>query len=80
MEINLYREFKLRSTSLSIDRAKSSRQRTKGARPDLFPQSVLSAQSHKEVLRIWVTNVYLPDLYLVLSEAQNNLAPQLSAL
>ncbi|KAJ7842431.1 hypothetical protein B0H13DRAFT_1909815 [Mycena leptocephala] len=32
-------------------------------------------QSHKEVLRIWVTNYYLPDLYLVLFEALNNLAP-----
>ncbi|KAJ7498360.1 hypothetical protein B0H11DRAFT_2381642 [Mycena galericulata] len=37
-------------------------------------------QSHKEVLRIWVTNEYLPDLYLVLFEAQNNLAPPRSAL
>ncbi|KAJ6623864.1 hypothetical protein B0H10DRAFT_1943642 [Mycena sp. CBHHK59/15] len=36
--------------------------------------------SHKEVLRIWVTNEYLPDLYLVLFEAQNNLAPPRSAL
>ncbi|KAJ6579858.1 hypothetical protein B0H10DRAFT_1962736 [Mycena sp. CBHHK59/15] len=37
-------------------------------------------KSHKEVLRIWVTNEYLPDLYLVLFEAQNNLAPPRSAL